>query len=106
MVAARSTDVAYIVLLAGPGVPGSEIIPAQSALIARAMGAYEKQVEKSTANLRRMIAVVTSEPDDKVAGEKLTALARETLKRSVTADDQDRLAREFLAAVEKETPNG
>jgi F-type H+-transporting ATPase subunit b len=34
------------------------------------------------------------------------ALARETLKRSVTADDQDRLAREFLAAVEKETPNG
>lgn len=34
------------------------------------------------------------------------ALARETLKRSVTPDDQDRLAREFLAAVEKETPNG
>jgi F-type H+-transporting ATPase subunit b len=34
------------------------------------------------------------------------ALARETLKRAVTPDDQDRLAREFLAAVEKETPNG
>ena len=33
-------------------------------------------------------------------------LARETLKRSVTADDQERLAREFLAAVEKETPKG
>jgi F-type H+-transporting ATPase subunit b len=33
-------------------------------------------------------------------------LARETLKRSVTADDQERLAREFLAAVDKETPNG
>ncbi len=33
-------------------------------------------------------------------------LARETLKRSVTPDDQERLAREFLAAVEKETPNG
>lgn len=33
-------------------------------------------------------------------------LARETLKRSVTPDDQERLAREFLSAVEKETPNG
>jgi F-type H+-transporting ATPase subunit b len=33
-------------------------------------------------------------------------LARETLKRSITAEDQERLAREFLDAVEKETPNG
>jgi F-type H+-transporting ATPase subunit b len=33
-------------------------------------------------------------------------LARETLKRSVTPDDQERLAREFLVAVDKETPNG
>lgn len=33
-------------------------------------------------------------------------LARETLKRSVTADDQERLAREFLAAVEKEGFHG
>jgi F-type H+-transporting ATPase subunit b len=33
-------------------------------------------------------------------------LARETLKRSITPEDQERLARDFLAAVEKETPHG
>lgn len=33
-------------------------------------------------------------------------LARETLKRSITADDQDRLAGEFLAAVDHDRTNG
>jgi F0F1-type ATP synthase membrane subunit b/b' len=33
------------------------------------------------------------------------ALARETLKQSVNRDDQERLARDFLAAVKEEAPH-
>ena len=39
MAATRSHDVAFIVLLAGPGLPGDQIIFSQSAIIARQMGA-------------------------------------------------------------------
>ena len=38
MVATRSRDVAFIVLLAGPGVPGEQILYAQGEAISRSMG--------------------------------------------------------------------
>ena len=38
MVAAENPDVGFIVLLAGPGPPGDEILVAQSGLILKAMG--------------------------------------------------------------------
>ena len=45
MVAARSRDIRFIVLLAGPGVPGEEIILSQQQLIAQAAGAWGKQAQ-------------------------------------------------------------
>jgi pimeloyl-ACP methyl ester carboxylesterase len=47
MVAARSKDVAFIVLLAGTGVNGEEILIAQQKLIGKAMGADDSALEKS-----------------------------------------------------------
>ena len=47
MVAAKSGDVDFIVMLAGPGIVGSEIILLQSALIARASGASEAMIERN-----------------------------------------------------------
>ena len=38
MVAARSKDVAFIVLMAGTGLPGSQILEAQGQLILKASG--------------------------------------------------------------------
>ncbi len=42
IVAARSADVAFIVLLAGTGFPGDEILFMQGRAIAKVMGASEK----------------------------------------------------------------
>jgi hypothetical protein len=39
MVAAKSNDVAFIVMLAGPGLPGEEILYLQGAAILKARGA-------------------------------------------------------------------
>ena len=43
MVAARSHDVAFIVLLAGTGLPGAEIVIMQGRLIGKAMGAERQR---------------------------------------------------------------
>lgn len=46
MVASQSDDIAFVVMLAGPGLPGNEILLLQSDLIARAAGTPESLITK------------------------------------------------------------
>ncbi|MGI9471595.1 MAG: alpha/beta hydrolase family protein, partial [Rubripirellula sp.] len=65
MVAARRDDVALIVLLAGPGVPGKRIVESQSALILRAEGASEKKIRTNRKFLDAGLEIVrTSQKGD------------------------------------------
>ncbi|HEX8201466.1 MAG TPA: alpha/beta fold hydrolase [Isosphaeraceae bacterium] len=80
MVAARSRDVAFLVLLAGTALPGEQILEAQRALIMRAGGASEDDIRKANDLSRRLIAVVKAEPDDRAARAKMQALAQELLE--------------------------
>jgi hypothetical protein len=66
MVAARNSDVAFIVMMAGPGVPGDQILPEQHRLIAEANGTSPTQAEKDAAQEKKLLAYVESEKDDAV----------------------------------------
>jgi len=46
MLAATNSDVAFIVLMAGPGVPGDQILLKQSVLIGKASGLSEKDIQR------------------------------------------------------------
>lgn len=74
MVAALNHDVAFIVLLAGTGVPGDQILVAQKQLIEEASGVSREQAEKDAAQERELIALVKSEKDT-------SALERELKKK-------------------------
>jgi pimeloyl-ACP methyl ester carboxylesterase len=63
MAAVRSSDVAFIVLLAGPGVTGESILYEQGAKIARAAGAAEAAIQKNVAMQKRLFEIVKSTPD-------------------------------------------
>jgi hypothetical protein len=63
MAAVRSSDVAFIVLLAGPGVTGESILYEQGAKIARAAGAAEAAIQKNVAMQKRLFEIVKSMPD-------------------------------------------
>lgn len=65
MVAAASDDVAFIAMLAGPGIRGKELIVLQSELINRTMGLKEELVERSRAVNEGAFALVvnTNDPD-------------------------------------------
>jgi len=75
MVAARNPDVAFIVMLAGSGVRGDEILIEQGTLIAQVAGASKEKVEKETATERQILTLVENEKDqatlDKELREKL-----------------------------------
>jgi fermentation-respiration switch protein FrsA (DUF1100 family) len=85
MVAARNPSVAFIVLLAGSGVPGDQILVAQSALIAQASGIPRDQVDQNTQTLRGLIEIIKNETDDAA----LHAKIREALTGKVPPSQID-----------------
>jgi pimeloyl-ACP methyl ester carboxylesterase len=75
IVAARNKDVAFIVLMAGVGVPGEQLLIRQSGDILRANGATEMLIQINAKAQRRMFAIVRSEPDSAAVVAKLNAAA-------------------------------
>ena len=65
MVAARSKDVSFIVLLAGPGQCGEDVIYAQTELIHKAQGTHPDTINHFISLARRINAVVKTETDQK-----------------------------------------
>jgi len=76
MVAAKSKDVAFVVLMAGTGVNGEEILYEQSALIQRAVGTTEDAINQSRKFQEQMITLVKKEPDPQIAAEQLQEIAK------------------------------
>ena len=71
MVAARDTDVAFIVLMAGPGVPGDQLLPEQELLLLEASGVGHEAAEKKVDKNRAMFALIEREKDDAVLEKEL-----------------------------------
>ena len=63
MVATRSRDVAFIVLLAAPGFPGAEIAAMQSHALLKAAGASEEQLAKQAVLQRKLTEALAGEGD-------------------------------------------
>lgn len=87
MVAAKSPeDVAYLVLLAGTGVNGAEILKAQSALILKAGGASEGMVAVQSRLLSEILKVAAEAGDDAASQARFEALAKAALAALPEAD--------------------
>jgi pimeloyl-ACP methyl ester carboxylesterase len=71
MVAARNPGVAFIVMMAGTGVPGDEVIVAQRLLISQVGGMSREQAEKNATEEREILALVKQEKSDAVLEKKL-----------------------------------
>jgi len=85
MVAARNPDIAFIVMMAGSGVNGEEILVAQTQLIAEAAGATHADAGKGAAQERAMLDIVASEKDVVALKKKL----RENLAGKVPEEKMD-----------------
>jgi fermentation-respiration switch protein FrsA (DUF1100 family) len=71
MVAARNPDVAFIVMMAGSGVRGDEILVAQVQAIAEASGKSHEEATKDGEKEREILTLVESEKDEAVLEAKL-----------------------------------
>ena len=64
MVAARNSDVAFIVMMAGTGVPGDEILVAQGAAIQIASGKSSDEAAKGATKEREILTLIETEKDE------------------------------------------
>lgn len=77
MVAARTKDVAYIVLMAGTAVPGDELLYEQSALLMRAGGASDDEVQDNRKLQEKIFRLIREEPSLEKGLEQARQLLRE-----------------------------
>jgi hypothetical protein len=76
-VASRNPSVGWVVMMAGPGTTGEEVMYAQERLIAQAMGANSEQIDRIAAWNRRVFEIVKTESDPQKARELIKTLAME-----------------------------
>ncbi len=77
MVHTRFEDAAFLVLMAGPSVPGADILVEQSALIAAAQGAPDAAVDSTRKVQRRTLKAISTAPDSATAAERLRSILTE-----------------------------
>jgi pimeloyl-ACP methyl ester carboxylesterase len=77
MVATRSEDVAFIVLMAGTGLPGEDIVQLQGQLILKAAGTSEQELKQQLEVQKKLFQIVKTEKDEKVMETKMGAVLKE-----------------------------
>jgi uncharacterized protein len=84
MVAARDPKVAFIVLMAGPGVDGADLLEAQQRRINEVMGLGGDRLDQASAEEARMIGIVRDAGSPAEADARLRAEADATADRTGT----------------------
>ncbi len=90
MAAVKSADVAFLVLLAGPGIPGDELLLLQQALIEKAMGASDDVISRSGKIQEQVLAVAKSSLDSAAAAVKIGQIIEDGLAQ-MTEEEKTQL---------------
>ena len=84
--AAKSKDVAFIVMLAGSGVSGDQILLLQSELIYRAMKVSEDSIKNDSEKFKKIYDIIKKEKDDKKAAEEIRKVMLDAYPDSLKND--------------------
>lgn len=94
--AARSSDIAFIVLMAGTGLPGENILRLQSDLVLKAVGASDQIVALQHTALRQILEAVKSEKNRPDAEKKIRAVMTDLLGK-LSPEEKEALAASDVA---------
>jgi uncharacterized protein len=82
VVASRRSDVAFIILMAGPGLTGEQILLLQSALISKAEGLDDKTIKVNEKLSRDIYSVLKKNQDNARAEQKIRSLLEAVDKKN------------------------
>jgi pimeloyl-ACP methyl ester carboxylesterase len=89
MVASRSKNVSFVVLLAGTGVPGDEIMIRQMELVSRASGMEDEQLSRVISAQREVLDLVKEEATEGEVATKVRGLVQAQMGAELTVEQLD-----------------
>lgn len=92
IVASRNKDVNFIILLAGPGLTGEDIVMAQSELISQKSGVNPDDIRKSLDLNKALFDIVKKEPDNAKAKDACKKLLEEAIGNENSMTDAQKEA--------------
>lgn len=81
MVAAGTKDISYIVLLAGTGIPGDELLMQQTYLVGKASGMNEEELKQAADENAKVYNIIKTEKNPDIVKQKLTAIVQESFDK-------------------------
>jgi uncharacterized protein len=94
MIASKSKDVAFIVLLAGPGIPGDQLLLMQQKLIGKAAGMSEDDLQKSETINKKAFEIVKKSTTIEQLKTDLTQALNQNLKDNPNTKIPDGMSNE------------
>lgn len=98
IVASRNKDVDFVILLAGTGVTGEEIILAQAQLIGSKSGGSPEALKENDLLSRRLYAAIKKEPNNDKALPELKKIFEEGIENSKFLDEKIKTAQKEQAS--------
>jgi len=102
LVAAEDPDVAFIILLAGPAVPGTDVLALQNELLARAAGATKAEAAARAEDNRKLTGLIVAGADSA----QVAAMVRKVVEdqaKSMTPGEREKLEKNMDSLVEAQT---
>ncbi|MFO7617935.1 MAG: alpha/beta hydrolase [Bacteroidales bacterium] len=100
MLASKTDEVAFIILLGGPGVPGYQVLIDQARLILLLGGMEESEVERTLETNLKIYEVLVDETDNQKAYEKIKAVIdRYLTEQNLEDEKKEKLMNEVLAGL-------
>ena len=96
IIASRRHDVAFVVLMAGPGITGEQILLLQPALISKAEGQDEKSINANNKLSRDIYSVLKKNHDNAIAEKKLRRLIADSDKKNARDTSYHRLSEQEI----------
>lgn len=100
MVASKSKDVSFIVLLAGTGIQGDKLLLLQQELIARVNGTSDTDIKKSIQNNSKLFEMVVNSNDNQKLITDLTNQINEILKNETSAEIPNGMTKEAYVSLQ------
>jgi len=92
IIASKRNDVAFIIMLAGPGCTGEEILLAQSRLISKVQGVTDEEIEKNSALSKLIYEAIKTEKDSIQLAIKIKAIMESALEKETSLSEQQKIA--------------
>jgi pimeloyl-ACP methyl ester carboxylesterase len=102
LAASQSKDVAFVIMLAGTGVPGDEILMEQNKLILQAAKAPQDMIDRQRKFLSIAIPIIKQEQDDKVARTRIKEALAKWIEMAGEKEKKD--VEEFVKGAEGGVP--